>query len=199
MSLADNVIRKIVESETNVSFPNFRDWRVTMGLGINSAKIYPNRPGKKFSQEEINELKRWLSDIGWTIFRCSATKIEVVGKISSSWTELIGASASGKKSEIWKEKKLNREKERENEKIKDEITAKSRKSYTWIVSTFGEDVINYYNSIALSDFLEGISNKFKGIANQRWIDGVIKANALDSTGTNIDWKKLKQAYEEFTH
>lgn len=56
-------------------------------------------------------------------------------------------------------------------------------------------MINDANRIALSDYVEGVTDKFSGIVSANWKDGLEKLDALSTEG-KIDWKKVKDAYVE---
>jgi hypothetical protein len=86
----------------------------------------------------------------------------------------------------------------ENDKQNLETKADSRPSGAWVKKLLPDE--NTYNRDKLSDFLEGVSEKYNGAVSWKWQDPLSKIGALSEADENgrqlIDYDKLKKAYQE---
>lgn len=173
--------------------PTYREWR-TIRRASNSVRIVPNRPGDKFTPEQVDQIAAWAKKRGLTVVSPSATGLVVIGEAGTP-LHIDKYGAPGVKSEQAEVRRTEQKQEAEGRYQARKAEADNRESADWIVQTFGEGTINPYNRVKLSDFLEGTSEKFEGLASPSWKEGVEKVGALTADGKDIDWAKLRAAYE----
>lgn len=175
-----------------VAVPSFRDWRWNK-IATNSGMIVPNRPGVKFTDEQIAGLKEWAKSQGLSI-QGGPTGLRVTTDSGKS-LDLLQHSAVGAKKEKEQARKDAEQAAAKQAAAAKQDEANSRESSSWIEDTFGKGTMNAHNMIALANFLEGKSKKFDGLHNSSWLDGAIKTGAVRPDGT-LDFEAVKRSYQQ---
>lgn len=175
--------------------PPHRDFRYTPTVGVkNSGQIVPNRPGEKFTDQQVTEIKTWLEGRGMTVKSAGPTKIDVTDP-SGARLDLALHGAQGVKRESQAAAATAAKQLETERKAAMAAAADGRDSSGWIKSTFGESSMNAFNQTKLADFIEGKTKTFDGMVNSQWEDGLKQIGALHHNG-RVDWKAVRKAYEE---
>lgn len=66
----------------------------------------------------------------------------------------------------------------------------------WIEQTFGRDVLNNHNKLALAKFLAGEEKAFTGTVTWKWAGGLKALGLWSEEMTEIDWTGLRAAFVE---
>jgi hypothetical protein len=181
------------QKPTERNMPSYRDWRFR-STARNSGKIVPNKVGVKFLPDQMQSIVKWAKSEGYSVSNVTPTGINVSDQKTLNRLDIAMYGAEGVKAEA--SKAASQRRKEESRKADEERKAKAdgRESASWISSTFG-DVINDYNRNALSDYIEGVTEKFDGSVSANWKDGLEKIGAL-SPESKIDWGKVRDAYAD---
>jgi len=182
------------KQEDEISIPEFRNFRVK-NKGINSAILYPYKVGTKFTDKEINYLKKWAKDNNLYVNSASPTKIHLI-RTDTNPLDLSLHGMDGVKREEYKKRKEEQKREWEEKRNEREKEYHKLPQSKWIDTIFGKDFTNSYNRLRIAEFLENDKKRPENIApTWKWADGLKKLNALKDDGT-IMWEKVKEAYNK---
>ena len=171
----------------------YSDWRVRP-TSKNAGYIVPNRIGAKFTPQQRASIVRLAQSLGYNALDEGPTKVWVIdNKTYRPIRELDDYGARGAKRMARVEREEKRAQAEAARKAETKAAAESAVSRPWIVSVFGEDAMNTYNSNALSDYLEGRTKTFEGLVGSRWVDGLRSLSAIDASG-RADIEKVRAAY-----
>ncbi|MFZ4539533.1 hypothetical protein [Propionivibrio sp.] len=156
-----------------LSDPPHLNYRVSK-TAQNSVRIMP-AVGKKFIEEEINSLKKWVSDAGFSVYS-KGTYLQVIGDDAPDIPDGL------------EEKRLERviakEKARDDEKTSAELSRAEEyaalPSSKWIENNLGSDFAGEYNKLMLARFLDK-KDKFKGMTSRGWADPLTRLG-FDASG-----------------
>lgn len=163
---------------------------------VNSVRVLPP-VGKQFDEQTLAEMKAKLKEAGATVIQ-QGSGLAVIDDDVWSLVESTLPMKQTKATTLSLQKKEAFE-ERENKRKSDNQSyLASSPSVPWIESVFGKDFENQHNRTALARFLDGAEKKFEGMASWKWQDGIEKVGAYTEDKKGIDWKKLKDAYEQST-
>ena len=171
----------------------YSDWRVRP-TSKNAGYIVPNRIGAKFTPAQRASIVRLAQSLGYNARDEGPTKVWVIDNTTyQPISDLDTYGAQGTKRMVRFEREEKRAQAVAARKVETKAATESAVSRPWIVSVFGEDGFNAYNSRALSDFLEGRTATFAGIFGSRSHDGLVSLGAVDAAG-NVDFAKVRAAY-----
>ena len=173
----------------------FLDWRITKD------SIVPTKVGGKFTKENIESIKKQIEKISEDyeslkniyIESESPTKISLYtgGSIKRGILDRENLSGSNKKQVMLADATSKYDKIEKDIKIKNTKEYIDNSGYSDLIDDiFGKDNINTANKKSLIKFLNGDSDKYYGIVDFAWKDGILKLNARKGDG--IDWVKVKE-------
>lgn len=178
-------------SANRPSAPLPEQYRVSRQTARNAAKILPP-VGKTFSPDDRAKVKTWAKAEGLTALDDGAGVRVIDNNAQGYVIDRIPQPTTAKNQKAAAEALQRAEADNvRKEKRREQYTGAS--SRQWIDDTFGPDFANDFNKAALARYLDGDDAKFKGIMNNKWLDGLAKLGISPASDDIIG--KVKGEYQ----
>lgn len=174
-----------------MSGEQFMDWRV-QGIIVRNSRV-----GERLTPEQADLIMLKMEQKGMRGRFDSHRGVVVLNSGCLDDLIQLWQEAGSYAKQVNKRNALKAERQAREEAIDLKISTELSESPAthWIEETFGRDTMNDYNKLMLSRFLTGVSQKFEGLPNWKWRDGLERLSAIAADG-KIDFARIRQEYSK---